>query len=107
MYDQNESTPDMFKKLRNVNGSLAAMKPFKEGMKLEAIDPLNLSSICVATVGRVLKNNYLMIRIDGCKAEDSSDMFCYHRTSSSIFPAGFCQKNNLPLHPPYGKFLIN
>lgn len=26
---------------------------FKEGMKLEAIDPLNLSTICVATIRKV------------------------------------------------------
>jgi len=34
---------------------------FKVGMKLEAIDPLNLSHICVATIQKVLKNGYLMI----------------------------------------------
>ena len=44
-----------------------------------------------------------MIRIDGCKSEDGSDMFCYSRTSSSLFPAGFCQMNNIPLQAPYGK----
>lgn len=33
-------------------------------MKLEAIDPLNLSSICVATVMDVLNYGYIMIRID-------------------------------------------
>jgi mbt repeat len=37
---------------------------FMEGMKLEAVDPLNLSSICVATVMDVLKFGYMMIRID-------------------------------------------
>lgn len=37
---------------------------FSEGMKLEAVDPLNLSSICVATVMAVLKFGYMMIRID-------------------------------------------
>lgn len=37
---------------------------FSLGMKLEAIDPLNLSSICVATVMAVLKFGYIMIRID-------------------------------------------
>lgn len=37
---------------------------FCEGMKLEAVDPLNLSSICVATVMAVLKFGYMMIRID-------------------------------------------
>ena len=66
-------------------------------MKLEAIDPLNLSSICVATIGKVLKNNYLMVKIDGYESEEGHDMFCYHRSSSSIFLAGFCQKNSLDL----------
>lgn len=37
---------------------------FVSGMKLEAVDPLNLSSICVATVMKVLEFGYLMIRID-------------------------------------------
>lgn len=37
---------------------------FVTGMKLEAVDPLNLSSICVATVMEVLKFGYVMIRID-------------------------------------------
>lgn len=37
---------------------------FIAGMKLEAVDPLNLSSICVATIMKVLKFGYLMIRID-------------------------------------------
>lgn len=37
---------------------------FRERMKLEAVDPLNLSSICVATVMAVLKFGYMMIRID-------------------------------------------
>lgn len=29
---------------------------FREGMKIEAIDPLNLSAICVATVRKVSVN---------------------------------------------------
>ena len=77
-------------------------------MKLEAIDPLNLSSICVATVAKVLKNNYIMVKIDGYLIQEGHDMFCYHRSSSSIFPAGFCEQNSLELHSPLdfkkGKF---
>lgn len=30
-------------------------------MKLESVDPLNLASICVATIMKVLKDGYLMI----------------------------------------------
>lgn len=37
---------------------------FEAGMKIEAVDPLNLSSICVASVIEVLKCGYMMIRID-------------------------------------------
>ncbi|UYV75862.1 MBTD1 [Cordylochernes scorpioides] len=76
---------------------------FKEGMKLEAIDPLNLSTICVATVTRVLRNNYLMIGIDGMMAANGSDWFCYHATSPCIFPVGFCDLNNIELTPPRGR----
>ncbi|RWS02153.1 Polycomb protein Sfmbt-like protein [Dinothrombium tinctorium] len=75
---------------------------FKEGMKLEAIDPLNLSTICVATVTKVLRHNYLMIGIDGMMAMDGSDWFCYHASSPCIFPVGFCMLNKLELTPPRG-----
>ena len=73
---------------------------FEEGMKLEAIDPLNLSTICVATVTKVLRCNYLMIGIDGMMAADGSDWFCYHATSPCIFPVGFCKFNSIELTPP-------
>ena len=34
---------------------------FEAGMKLEAVHPLNLSTICVATVTKVLDDGYYMI----------------------------------------------
>jgi hypothetical protein len=72
-------------------------------MKLEAIDPLNLSAICVATVMKVLRENYVMIRIDSYDEDASgSDWFCYHASSPCIFPAGFCDVNSIPLTPPKG-----
>lgn len=75
---------------------------FREGMKLEAIDPLNLATICVATVTKVLRNNYLMIGIDGMMAANGSDWFCYHASSPCIFPVGFCELNGIDLTPPRG-----
>ncbi|KAM5135408.1 MBT domain-containing protein 1 isoform 1-T1 [Mantella aurantiaca] len=75
---------------------------FKEGMKLEAIDPLNLSAICVATIRKVLAEGFLMIGIDGSEAADGSDWFCYHALSPSIFPVGFCEINKIELTPPRG-----
>lgn len=91
-------------------------------MKLEAIDPLNLSSICVATVMDVLNFGYIMIRIDSYEPdatgadwyeeknnffrknpENSNFLrFCYHEKSPSIFPAGFCARNGINLTPPKG-----
>ncbi|XP_016984365.1 polycomb protein Sfmbt isoform X1 [Drosophila rhopaloa] len=76
---------------------------FVEGMKLEAVDPLNLSSICPATVMAVLKFGYMMIRIDSYQPDASgSDWFCYHEKSPCIFPAGFCSSNSISVTPPNG-----
>lgn len=76
---------------------------FSVGMKLEAIDPLNLSSICVATVMDVLKFGYIMIRIDSYEPDpDGADWFCYHEKSPCIFPVGFCEENGIALTPPKG-----
>lgn len=75
---------------------------FEEGMKLEAIDPLNLGSICVATVHKVLLDGYLMVGIDGTTSNNGSDWFCYHASSHAILPKDFCKKNNIPLTVPPG-----
>ncbi|KAL3878957.1 hypothetical protein ACJMK2_031281 [Sinanodonta woodiana] len=95
-YDPDDATPDMFPQMKECS------EAFKVGMKLEAIDPLNLSAICVATVMKVLKNGYLMIGIDGSMAQNGSDWFCYHASSPCIFPVGFCEVNGLNLTPPKG-----
>ncbi|KAJ8730657.1 hypothetical protein PYW08_002070 [Mythimna loreyi] len=94
----NDSTPDMFYKYPSNEPPL-----FAEGMKLEAIDPLNLSAVCAATVMQILNEGYMMIRID-CYPADASgaDWFCYHQRSPCIFPVGFALANNIPLVPPAG-----
>lgn len=51
---------------------------------------------------QVLADGYLMIGIDGSEASDGSDWFCYHSTSPSIFPSGFCDINHIELTPPRG-----
>ncbi|KAG8035732.1 hypothetical protein G9C98_001388 [Cotesia typhae] len=76
---------------------------FCKGMKIEAIDPLNLSAICAATVMEVLRENYIMIRIDSYDEDTSgADWFCYNVSSPCIFPIGFCAQHGLPLTPPKG-----
>lgn len=47
-----------------------------------------------------------MIGIDGSEAADGSDWFCYHATSPSIFPVGFCEINMIELTPPRGTYRI-
>ncbi|KAM9295980.1 MBT domain-containing protein 1 [Gastrophryne carolinensis] len=100
---KNESHYDapshLFAKVKDVDQN---SEWFKEGMKLEAIDPLNLSAICVATIRKVLAEGYLMIGIDGSEAADGSDWFCYHALAPSIFPVGFCEINKIELTPPRG-----
>ncbi|XP_030631000.1 lethal(3)malignant brain tumor-like protein 2 [Chanos chanos] len=94
-----DTVPVLFKKPRTVymEGGF-----FEERMKLEAIDPLNLGNICVATVHKVLMDGYLMVGIDGVEIGDGSDWFCYHASSHAILPTGYCQKNNIPLTLPPG-----
>lgn len=55
---------------------------------------------------KVLADGYLMIGIDGSEAADGSDWFCYHATSPSIFPVGFCEINMIELTPPRGTYSI-
>lgn len=93
----NDATWDMFDLPTN---ELPAGERFEADMKLEAIDPLNLSSICVASVIKVLRANYLMIGIDGSMCPTGSDWFCFHATSPYILPAGFCKANNIQLSTP-------
>ncbi|NWU92782.1 LMBL2 protein, partial [Upupa epops] len=95
-----DTVPYLFKKVRSVYTEGGW---FEQGMKLEAIDPLNLGNICVATVCKVLLDGYLMISIDGATSDESSDWFCYHASSHAIFPINFCQKNNIDLTPPKGQ----
>lgn len=75
---------------------------FEEGMKLEAIDPLNLGNICVATVRKVLLDGYLMVGIDGTELNNGSDWFCYHASSHAILPINFCKRNDITLTVPQG-----
>ncbi|CAL4183649.1 unnamed protein product, partial [Meganyctiphanes norvegica] len=102
-YDANDAVPSLFLTPPVPAYARNSKMGFTDGMKLEAIDPLNLSSICVATVMKALHNNYLMIRIDSYESDNTcSDWFCYHSTSPCIFPAGFCEMNGINLTPPRG-----
>ena len=62
-YLPTDTTPDMLPEYIQPNGTFLA------GMKLEAVDPLNLATICVATVMKVLRYGYIMIRMDGYQTD--------------------------------------
>lgn len=106
MWDEDDATDNFFIGSQTGTHSLHYQSEFTIGMKLEAIDPLNLSSICCATVMDVLKYGYIMIRIDTydevSPESAGADWFCYHSTSPCIFPVGFCESNQIALTPPKG-----
>ncbi|XP_061592553.1 lethal(3)malignant brain tumor-like protein 1 isoform X2 [Cololabis saira] len=69
---------------------------FEIGMKLEAVDRMNPSLICVATVTDVVDNRFL-VHFDNW--DDTYDYWC-DASSPYIHPIGWCQERNLPLTPP-------
>ncbi|KAE8611233.1 hypothetical protein XENTR_v10012379 [Xenopus tropicalis] len=94
-----DAVPHLFKQMRVAypEGTW-----FEEGMKLEAVDPLNLGNICVATVCKILLDGYLMVGFDSAPSADGSEWFCYHASSPSIFPVGFCHQYDIELTQPPG-----
>lgn len=71
---------------------------FKIGMKLEALDPRNVTSTCIATVVGVLGSR-LRLRLDG---SDSQNDFWRLVDSNEIHPIGHCEENGGMLQPPLG-----
>uniref|UniRef100_A0A8P4JYB8 Lethal(3)malignant brain tumor-like protein 1 n=1 Tax=Dicentrarchus labrax TaxID=13489 RepID=A0A8P4JYB8_DICLA len=69
---------------------------FEIGMKLEAVDRMNPSLICVATVTDVVDDRFL-VHFDNW--DDTYDYWC-DSSSPYIHPIGWCQERNLPLTPP-------
>lgn len=67
-------------------------------MKLEALDPRNLTSTCIATVVGVLGPR-LRLRLDG---SDNKNDFWRLVDSNEIHPIGHCENNDGMLQPPLG-----
>lgn len=68
-------------------------------MKLEAHDPRNITSVCIATVIGITGAR-LRLRLDG---SDNKNDFWRLVDSSDIQPVGTCEKNGGMLQPPLGK----
>uniref|UniRef100_A0A8D0Q0P5 Sex comb on midleg-like protein 2 n=1 Tax=Sus scrofa TaxID=9823 RepID=A0A8D0Q0P5_PIG len=71
---------------------------FKVGMKLEAHDPRNVTSICIATVVGITGAR-LRLRLDG---SDNRNDFWRLVDSPDIQPVGTCEKEGDLLQPPLG-----
>ncbi|XP_075770003.1 sex comb on midleg-like protein 2 isoform X1 [Pelodiscus sinensis] len=71
---------------------------FKVGMKLEAHDPRNVTSVCIATVIGITGAR-LRLRLDG---SDNKNDFWRLVDSSDIQPIGTCEKKGGMLQPPLG-----
>ncbi|KAL5010045.1 hypothetical protein ScPMuIL_012350 [Solemya velum] len=71
---------------------------FKIHMKIEAVDPRNLTSICVATVVGI-QGPRLRLRLDG---SDNTNDFWRVVDSSDLHPIGYCEKHGGLLQPPLG-----
>nr|XP_025042203.1 lethal(3)malignant brain tumor-like protein 1 [Pelodiscus sinensis] len=69
---------------------------FQVGTKLEAVDRMNPSLICVATVTDVVDNRFL-VHFDNW--DDTYDYWC-DPSSPYIHPVGWCQEHGKPLTPP-------
>uniref|UniRef100_A0A8C5SK85 L3MBTL histone methyl-lysine binding protein 1 n=1 Tax=Laticauda laticaudata TaxID=8630 RepID=A0A8C5SK85_LATLA len=69
---------------------------FQVGLKLEAVDRMNPSLICVATVTDVVDNRFL-VHFDNW--DDTYDYWC-DPSSPYIHPVGWCQEHGKPLTPP-------
>ncbi|XP_061745318.1 lethal(3)malignant brain tumor-like protein 1 isoform X5 [Nerophis ophidion] len=69
---------------------------FQVGMKLEAVDRMNPSLICVATVTDAVDRRFL-VHFDNW--DDTYDYWC-DASSPYIHPIGWCQEKSLPLTPP-------
>lgn len=71
---------------------------FKIGMKLEALDPRNVTSTCIATVVGVLGSR-LRLRLDG---SDNKNDFWRLVDSTEIATVGTCERTGEMLQPPLG-----
>jgi hypothetical protein len=75
---------------------------FKLGMKLEANDPRNLTSTCIATVVGILGPR-LRLRLDG---SDNKNDFWRLVDSNDLHPIGQCEKKGGLLQPPLGRYSL-
>ncbi|RXG51950.1 Polycomb protein SCMH1, partial [Armadillidium vulgare] len=99
--------PDYLKETSSVGAPLKCFKQHKDilknkfeiGMKIEALDPRNLTSTCIATVVGKLGPR-LRLRLDG--SDNKNDFWRLVDCYNEIRPIGHCEKHGGMLQPPLG-----
>ena len=89
--------------------SLPRPHGFTKGLKLEAVNPSDPSSICAATVTKIPSEFFFQVEIDSmitCSDSNRPAMWCTSN-SRNIFPVGWCAQNNIQLTPPPGMEFFN
>uniref|UniRef100_A0A8C2U7J5 Scm polycomb group protein like 2 n=1 Tax=Coturnix japonica TaxID=93934 RepID=A0A8C2U7J5_COTJA len=81
-----------------ISSRIPPTNDFKVGMKLEAHDPRNATSVCIATIIGITGAR-LRLRLDG---SDNKNDFWRLVDSSDIQPIGTCEKKGGMLQPPLG-----
>ena len=72
-------------------------------MKLEALDPRNVTSTCIATVVGKLGPR-LRLRLDG--SDNKNDFWRMVDCKNEIHPIGHCEKHGGMLQPPLGNIIL-
>lgn len=72
-------------------------------MKLEAINPTNMSEICPAYVSKIFDDFYFLINLDNCSENDGTSHWLCHAGFPYIFPVGWAQANGIKIVSPHQK----
>lgn len=76
---------------------------FKIGMKLEAVNPANMSEICPAYVSRIFDDFYFLVILDSCSESDGTSHWVCHTGFPYIFPVGWAQMHGIEVVSPHQK----
>nr|XP_015207925.1 PREDICTED: scm-like with four MBT domains protein 2 isoform X1 [Lepisosteus oculatus]XP_015207926.1 PREDICTED: scm-like with four MBT domains protein 2 isoform X1 [Lepisosteus oculatus]XP_015207927.1 PREDICTED: scm-like with four MBT domains protein 2 isoform X1 [Lepisosteus oculatus] len=87
-----EAAPDLC--FRNTSVS----RGFTKNMKLEAVNPMKPSEICVASITKV-KGRLMWLHVEGLKKPLPE--YIVDVESMDIFPVGWCEANGYQLTPPH------
>ncbi|XP_059484924.1 scm-like with four MBT domains protein 2 [Neocloeon triangulifer] len=97
------SPADLFEGEREMDShSTLGETLFKEGMKLETVNPQNHVEICPATVINVYHTGHFTIQVDSISGTEMPPIRVSYPEDPYIFYAGWSKSNKISLTPPNG-----